>query len=122
MESGDAGKSFEDIIRGSWGEETGLFEDSSGQPRSGAIQLPDSGGCERRPDGTWRESETGLPLAPDLADRLEELWQTWAPRLPDEVRRAVEGPGGGEAGVREPRRPLPTLPTATAALPMDEDE
>ena len=118
MESGDVGETFEDIIRGSWGEEPGRLEDSSGQPRSGALQLPDGRWSERRPDGTWRESETGSPLTPVLSDRLEEVWQTWAPRLSHEVQRAVDGPGGGEAGVREPRRPLPTRPTTTATRPI----
>jgi len=113
MESGDAGEPFEDVIRGSWGEDPDRMDDSSGEPRRGALQLPDGRECERRPDGTWRECATGLPLAPALSDRLEELWRTWAPRLSDEVRRAVEGPEGGEAGVREPRRPLPTPPAAT---------
>jgi hypothetical protein len=124
VESGEFGRSFEDIIRDSWGEDPGRFEDSSGKPRSGVLQLPDGTGCERRPDGTWCESETGRPLEPDRSAWLEELWQEWAPRLPDEVRRAVESPGGGgdDAGVREPRRPLPTMPAVSAALPLDDDE
>jgi hypothetical protein len=119
--SGDVGKAFEDIIRDSWGEEPARFEDSSGEPRQGSVQLPDGSWCQRRTDGTWRDSSTGSPLAPALSERLEGLWQEWAPRLPDEVRRAVERPGEGEAGVREPRRPLPTPPAAAAARQIDED-
>ena len=111
MESGDVGKSFEDIIRSSWGEETGRFEDSSGEPRRGALQLSDGRWCERRPDGTWRESETGSPLPSAVSNRLEELWQEWAPRLPDEVygqsrnRTAAKPVSGNHEGrVPNPRR------------------
>lgn len=123
MESDDVGKSFEDIIRDSWGEEPARFEDSSGEPRRGSVQLPNGRWTERLSDGTWCDSDTGVPLPAALCQRLERLWEEWAPRLPEEIREAVEGPGGGgEAGVREPRRPLPKLPTVAAANPIGENE
>lgn len=93
MDRGDADEEFEDIIRGSWAGHPEDLARSSGQPTKGALQLPDGRWCGRGPDGTWHESQTGWPLAPALSARLEGLWQTWAPRLPDEVRRAVEDPG-----------------------------
>lgn len=107
--AGDAEHSaFEDIIAANWAE-----------PDPSTTAEVQGGGFKRRMDGSWVDGDTGLPLDPGRAAELERLWREWAPRLPDEVRRAIEGDrgdGGDPAGDREPRDPEPSPSTLTEAL------
>lgn len=71
----------------------------------------------REHDGTWLHThgrKAGKPVGPLRRRRLRRSLVTVAPRSEGDDL------GGGTAGVREPRHPLPPTPSAAAVeLPVD---
>jgi hypothetical protein len=110
---------FDGVIRDSWGGDGADSGQPSGAISHGALQLPDGRWCERRADRAWFDSDTRADLGPEASSWLEGVWQRWAAKLPEAVRKAVEGDGGGEAGVREPRHPLPSTPPMKTSVDGD---
>lgn len=118
MDDCDARRQFEDLIRATWGD---------GAPQDEPTDSPDVPGRAflRRPDGHWLDRESGAPLPDDESRELESRWREWAPKLPEAVRRAIEGSprdDGGEAGDREPRTPIPSAPAAAEAVDLPDDQ
>lgn len=108
-ESEDIRSQFEAMVAG--------WHDSKGEEP----QAPETqGGLARTADGSWIDTATGDALPPDRSAEVERLWREWAPKLPDEVRRSVEGrgDGGDEAGDREPRAPAPSPPSLAQELDL----
>lgn len=101
---------FDAIVAASW---------RGGEPE------PTAPGVVRARGGEWIDSETGETVGETRSAELERLWRIWAPQLPSNVRRAVEGRRGdgdeGEAGDRVPRTPLPDAPSRAQAVDTPDD-
>jgi hypothetical protein len=110
-----------------------IAREFEGMVQAGELREPSTGdayatakrsGFARGANGVWIATETGESLDAASAARIESLWRDWAPRLPDAVRRAIDGGSGGDgdgAGDREPRIVPPSAPIQARSLPTPDD-
>ena len=76
------------------------------------------GGLRKREDGVWIKTDCDRVVSEADLEWALDAFSAWEVELPGSLSRQLGlGPGGGEAGDREPRTPLPTAPSHSEHRP-----